>query len=523
VRHFNSSLLEATKRLQPHDLKINNTVYKASGKNGTVAGQKAGPKSAKASMEEPGMPTGGDNDLEAMWGEVLDSASEIQGGRQLDAILRQSTVLMERSSIMAKKGAQKAFEEQQDQKFLHMQQEDQADEALRRTGASAATNVAQHSEYGKSILIKKDRRGTVLNSSKMRVRERFGPSVLAKKPKSAMKEEQELEIIQLFAEHVIENCRALIRMLYRCLLYFFSPCVPISELEMLQEAFLGHLTHLVIRGELAREVYRLCRLSTMKEEEQLALRSLQNKSRALLSVGVDALFCLNNHTEYLRNEVEGLSEHHIKEYFDRPFRQAVDYVKVLDRREKWSPQEKMDHVEKLSRSIIAEIDDYYAKTEEEKAKPIEKQNRYIRFKKREEAYERATGKKLKIDYEKMFSHVPAVRPDKLVLDADQMLMITVYVLLQSRLHFVKLYSHIRMVYEFQTESQKNSQKGYVISCLEVCLESIYDEEPPEEENPVSINQSIVEPPPMIEKSRKATIVDEKYVDRQSMAGKSEAE
>ena len=62
------------------------------------------------------------------------------------------------------------------------------------------------------------------------------------------------------------------------------------------------------------------------------------------------------------------------------------------------------------------------------------------------------GKFLKIDYEQMFAHVPQVKPEKLVLDADQMLMIMVYVLLQSKVSLVRLYSHIRMVYEFQTES-----------------------------------------------------------------------
>lgn len=80
----------------------------------------------------------------------------------------------------------------------------------------------------------------------------------------------------------------------------------------------------------------------------------------------------------------------------------------------------------------------------------------------------------------MFGLVPSVKPEKLVLDADQMLLILVYVLLQSKIASVKLYSHIRMIYEFQTDSQKNSQKGYCVSTMEVCLESIFDEEPNQE-------------------------------------------
>lgn len=52
----------------------------------------------------------------------------------------------------------------------------------------------------------------------------------------------------------------------------------------------------------------------------------------------------------------------------------------------------------------------------------------------------------------MFSYIPSVKPEKLVLDADQMLAIFVYVLLKAKVSTVHLYSHIRLIYEFQTES-----------------------------------------------------------------------
>ena len=121
---------------------------------------------------------------------------------------------------------------------------------------------------------------------------------------------------------------------------------------------------------------------------------------------MDELFCLKHHIEYLHDEVPDLSEEDIKEYFDKPFRQAVEYIKSFDRHEKWSPTEKMDYIEKVSRSMIAEIDDYYVKSETEKAKTVQHQNRYKRFRKLQKSYEVKTGKKLTIDYEKMFSYVP---------------------------------------------------------------------------------------------------------------------
>ena len=121
---------------------------------------------------------------------------------------------------------------------------------------------------------------------------------------------------------------------------------------------------MLISGQLARMIFRLTRFSTLKEENKLALRYQQNKQRSLLDLGVDKIFCLNNHLEYLSSEVPGLSQDDIKIFFDRPFREAIEYVRHLDRNSKWSPSEKMDCIEKISRSMISEIDDYYAKADD---------------------------------------------------------------------------------------------------------------------------------------------------------------
>ena len=51
-------------------------------------------------------------------------------------------------------------------------------------------------------------------------------------------------------------------------------------------------------------------------------------------------------------------------YFDKPFRLSIEYVRQLDKKDKWSPSEKMDCIEKISKAFIAEIDDYYANSEE---------------------------------------------------------------------------------------------------------------------------------------------------------------
>ena len=62
--------------------------------------------------------------------------------------------------------------------------------------------------------------------------------------------------------------------------------------------------------------------------------------------------------------------------------------------------------------------------------------------------------------------------DNLVIDADQLLMILIYILIQSQLKMVTMYAHINQIYEFSTDQQKLSLLGHAVTNLEVCLESI---------------------------------------------------
>lgn len=83
-----------------------------------------------------------------------------------------------------------------------------------------------------------------------------------------MSEDQKMDVICFFIDNIIQNCRELIfPMLYKCLVYFCTPCVNIADLEMLKEELIGHLTHLLIKDDLAKELFRLCRVATIKEED----------------------------------------------------------------------------------------------------------------------------------------------------------------------------------------------------------------------------------------------------------------
>ena len=48
--------------------------------------------------------------------------------------------------------------------------------------------------------------------------------------------------------------------------------------------------------------------------------------------------------------------------------------------------------------------------------------------------------------------IPDIPSEKLVLDADQLLMIQMFILNQSKLTMVTLYSQINVIYEFSSQS-----------------------------------------------------------------------
>lgn len=108
-----------------------------------------------------------------------------------------------------------------------------------------------------------------------------------------------------------------------------------------------------------------------------------------------------------------------------------------------SPYQKMELIAKIAKGITEEIDQYYARE-------------IVDFK----------------EHPQLLDKIPDLKNNKFVLDADQLLLITIYIMLQSKIAFVELYSHLNMIYEFSTDSQKLSQFGFAVSSMEVCLESM---------------------------------------------------
>jgi hypothetical protein len=92
-----------------------------------------------------------------------------------------------------------------------------------------------------------------------------------------------------------------------------------------------------------------------------------------------------------------------------------------------SPNDKMVLINKVSKSIIDEIDLYYKWRTPELS-----------------------------EHGDLLMAIPDVKRSKLVVDADTLLMITIYVLTQSRETLVSLHSHLNLIYEFSTDQQKMS-------------------------------------------------------------------
>ena len=57
-------------------------------------------------------------------------------------------------------------------------------------------------------------------------------------------------------------------------------------------------------------------------------------------------------------------------------------------------------------------------------------------------------------------------------------MLLIFVMVRAGASMVQAYAHIKLIYEFSTDSQKLSSAGYAVSSLEICLESLLVEQAP---------------------------------------------
>jgi len=69
--------------------------------------------------------------------------------------------------------------------------------------------------------------------------------------------------------------------------------------------------------------------------------------------------------------------------------------------------------------------------------------------------------------DEFWKDIPLVDNKKLTLDADELLLIFLYVVLRSKLS--ELYGHLKLINEFSTDTLRRSKLGYSTSTLEVAI------------------------------------------------------
>ena len=181
--------------------------------------------------------------------------------------------------------------------------------------------------------------------------------------------------------------------LYKVFLAYYEPCLNLEKIKAIKEPLIIHLQEQIVNGQLAKMLRDLCRVSTFEQENILAEKVFNNRGRTLKQIGVDKIFLLNNHIRHIESSVYN------------PFQSIINLVKGLNSEEFLlrTTVQQMQHILKISRMIVEIIDVYY-----DESKPY-KQRFGIDV-------TPEIGKK--IDQE-----LQAVNKDKLVLDADQLLMI----------------------------------------------------------------------------------------------------
>ena len=121
-------------------------------------------------------------------------------------------------------------------------------------------------------------------------------------------------------------------MLYKTLVYFYSPAIEVAELERIKEMLIIELFQILISGKLAKDLQLLGRFTTLKEELTLAgcvsapamgadgVR--QNRGKTLEEIGVEPQFRLDYH---LQGATGDLSLMH-----STPYQGAVRLVNALN-------------------------------------------------------------------------------------------------------------------------------------------------------------------------------------------------
>ena len=112
---------------------------------------------------------------------------------------------------------------------------------------------------------KVDLKNSRLTQNKKFIRETFlgGTNKRYNRSTKTMNEIQQVEIIQMFTEIIIDMAKQLVYpILYKTLVYFYSPAIEVGELEKIKEWIIIELFQVLISGHVSTDLQRLMRFTT---------------------------------------------------------------------------------------------------------------------------------------------------------------------------------------------------------------------------------------------------------------------
>ncbi|TNV86456.1 hypothetical protein FGO68_gene10367 [Halteria grandinella] len=271
-----------------------------------------------------------------------------------------------------------------------------------------------------------------------------------------------------FAEIVIAELKKLICLLYGTLIRFYIPVMRYEDLNDMKEDLIELLTSLTIKGELSKTVLQLCRLSTKEDEVILAQKFQELKSVKTGWIGIDKLFRLD--TKLVETgDIGGSKEKPIA------FKSVIEPIQLIQEQPKGGAG---------SKSLLLPIQDILSNPEQQHT-PLTKQlansKPYIlaiqnlrKIRTHDTPIDKmrciTQTSKCIVDSIDIFYRDVVVDRQRLTLDADQLLMIFIFVTIRSKVY--ELLAHLKMINEFSTNTLRLSKLGYCILTLEVALQQI---------------------------------------------------
>ncbi|CDW82331.1 UNKNOWN [Stylonychia lemnae] len=320
-----------------------------------------------------------------------------------------------------------------------------------------------------------------------------------------------------YAEVVIAEVKKLICILYGTLIRFYIPVMKFDDLHEMREDLIELLTSLTVRGDMSKLLLQLCRISTTEDEFILMSKYNELKKTKPEDIGIGKLFRLNKRSylielfaqqqmlnvdhgdvggsdvsfdALIREQRLGSSQNQENQLqrYNTLIQQEGEIGNV--RCKSWVIQKnnQKNLTQEDNRPNITRMgvnDEFMITTnlikERIKNKPFMDAILNVRsLRDYETPIDKMrcitqTSKYIVNCIDVFWKDIPLVDKRKLTLDADELLMIFIYVTLRSKLS--ELFSHLKLINEFSTDTLRRSKLGYYTSTIEVAAQQVMNLDP----------------------------------------------